>query len=467
MQKELDFNTQPVNDTPHSSTPTITGDSRTSLVNTIGGTLASKGGAINRRGTSGLIAEKNLFDLYRCNAYARKVIDLPASEVIREWRSWDADEEVSKQIELYESSIQMKQMVRKALIHARLYGGCHIYMSIDGAGEPNEPIDFSKITKDSLAYLQIMKRNDFQTPILDENIGKNNGKPVSYILSPTNNLRNIETEERIREIHPDRLITFYGAEFPEYEKTNARIASFYGVSYLDSLYDTLVEFDNTLNYVKEIIKSSKLTYIFMPGLGQALEEGGAKEENIASVIATIDFNKDVTTSIPLDGSYTVQQNTQTLAGFKDVLMSFMQDISGRTGIPMSKLFGISASGLSTTNEDSRIDYYEFIRALQGDEIQPSMAILDRVLAISATGDNSLELTYNWNELVAPVKKDVVSTLRMSVDLAMRLKGLYSDDYIRALIDKEYGDAGMDIADFSGKKEAEPIVAPAPTPPEET
>ena len=60
---------------------------------------------------------------YRGDWIARKVVDIPAFDMTREWREWQADEAQVELIEELEKNLFVQQKVQQALIKSRLYGG--------------------------------------------------------------------------------------------------------------------------------------------------------------------------------------------------------------------------------------------------------------------------------------------------------------------------------------------------------
>lgn len=67
--------------------------------------------------------QMTLENAYRVSTWFGKIVDIPADDATREWRTWKADKQDIERIEAEEKRLQVRQQVRQALIWARLYGG--------------------------------------------------------------------------------------------------------------------------------------------------------------------------------------------------------------------------------------------------------------------------------------------------------------------------------------------------------
>ena len=60
---------------------------------------------------------------YRDNWIAKKAIDIVPFDMLREWRSWQADEKQVGAIEAAETALGLQTKLLAAMIRGRLYGG--------------------------------------------------------------------------------------------------------------------------------------------------------------------------------------------------------------------------------------------------------------------------------------------------------------------------------------------------------
>src|SRR6266576_2317276 len=112
------------------------------------------------------------FDLecaYRGDWIARKVVDIPAFDMTRQWREWQADEAQVELIEECEKDLFVQQKVQQALIKSRLYGGAIMIMGVDN-GAPEEELDPESVGKDSLKFLHVVAMINVAVGPLDADV---------------------------------------------------------------------------------------------------------------------------------------------------------------------------------------------------------------------------------------------------------------------------------------------------------
>jgi len=105
----------------------------------------------------------------------------------------------------------------------------------------------------------------------------------------------------------------------------------------------------------------------------------------------------------------------------------MLDISGATGIPVSKLFGRSPAGMNATGEQETQNYYDMIAMEQESCLAPMLDKLMPVLLMSAYGELT-EITYEFNPVYEPTPQEEADLLKNKSEtlLAVLDRGIISD-----------------------------------------
>jgi uncharacterized protein len=78
-----------------------------------------------------LLNVEQLEAAYRSDWVARKIIEIPAFDSTRAWRTWQADKEDVKKLEKTERTLALQTKMMQAMIKARLYGGAAMIMGVD------------------------------------------------------------------------------------------------------------------------------------------------------------------------------------------------------------------------------------------------------------------------------------------------------------------------------------------------
>jgi phage-related protein (TIGR01555 family) len=98
-----------------------------------------------------------LEQMYRSDWLARRIVDLPAYDATREWRQWSAARQQLEKIDALEKKLDVKKMVRQALIRARLYGGGALVLGVD-QGQPSEELDLDSVGAGDLQFIVVVNR---------------------------------------------------------------------------------------------------------------------------------------------------------------------------------------------------------------------------------------------------------------------------------------------------------------------
>jgi len=104
--------------------------------------------------TFGLVElnQLELLNAYRGDWIARKVVDVPPFDMVREWRDWQADGDHIEKLEASEAALRVRGKVAKAMKLGRLFGGGALIMGVE-QGTNADPLDVERVGLGSLKYL--------------------------------------------------------------------------------------------------------------------------------------------------------------------------------------------------------------------------------------------------------------------------------------------------------------------------
>src|SRR5262245_48497262 len=148
-----------------------------------------------------------LIKAYRGNWIARKVVDIPAFDSVREWRNWQAGDDQIEKLEEGERRLQVRPKLARALKLARLLGGAAIVLGVD-QGQPDEPLEIERVGAGGLKFIHVASRLEITAGEVQRNPpDPRYGEPVDYEFSTGSG----ETIKR----QPSRVIRLVGAEYPD------------------------------------------------------------------------------------------------------------------------------------------------------------------------------------------------------------------------------------------------------------
>lgn len=136
--------------------------------------------------------------MYRSSWTARKIVDLPAAEMTRPKRDWQAEDTDIAPLEELERKVRLWAKLEEALRLGRLGGGVMVIGVKQG--QPDKELRVEALGRDCLQYLHVMSRSEITTGEIDmDPASENFGCPLYY---------EIMGNDRFVRIHPSRVIPF-------------------------------------------------------------------------------------------------------------------------------------------------------------------------------------------------------------------------------------------------------------------
>lgn len=340
-----------------------------------------------------MLSEQEAENAYRGTWLARKVIDIPAMDSCRKWRGWSADQKQITAIEAEEKRLGLQQKLLEALIRARLTGGAALYIGT-GQSDPALPMNPESLGKAGIRHLNVLSKRVLQAGELDRDPeSPGYGRPAFYTLSSA-------TAGQLK-IHPSRLVILQGAVRPDPELDTG---DGWGDSVLLAISKAIKDADASAGNIASLVFEAKVDVIKIPNFMAQLSEP-AYEEKVLNRLQLAMMGKGVNGTLVMDAEESYEQKQLQFGGLIDLLMGFMQLVSGASDIPMTRLLGQSPGGLNASGESDLRNYYDRISSNQELVLQPSLQVLDECLIRSALGSRPPEVFYNWRSLWQTTDKE--------------------------------------------------------------
>jgi uncharacterized protein len=338
---------------------------------------------------------------YRGDWITRKAVSVPAWDMTREWRSWQADPDQIQLLETCERKMFVQLKVQEALNKARLYGGAAIIVGVD-VGRPEEELDLEKVGQDSLQFLHVVSRNQLSVgPIIYDITSKYYGQPEWYtpntlLTAYASRGQTLTPQARLYQtqpqVHPSRVVKFIGMD-----TADQLLSNIWGDSILQPINDAVKSAGLVSGSLATLVSELKVDVIKIPELKSILSTD-AGTNKLLGRFAAANTAKSVINTILLDSTEEWQRVTQPLQGLPDVLVAYLQIVSGAVDIPASRFLGIPHRGLNVTGEADFRNYYDRLASEQKVTLTPAMTALDEVLIRSALGNRPDDVTYEWNSM---------------------------------------------------------------------
>jgi phage-related protein (TIGR01555 family) len=361
-----------------------------------------------------LLTQPQLELAYRGDWIARKVVDIPANDSTRAWRSWEADEGDIEALEDAEKGLKLQNKLQYAMKRARLYGGAAMILGVD-VGKPEEELNVELVTTDSLKFVHVATRYELTAGEVERDLMSPwFGQPKYYERN-----MGVVSAPYVR-IHPSRVIRFVGSEYPDpWQAPDA-----WGDSVLQTVDDAIKAAGIVTGSIATLISEAKVDVIKTPGLTEALStvEG---TDRLTKRFSYANTSKSIVNALILDSEEEWQRMNATFTGMPDVLQMYLLIASGAADIPATRMLGQSPAGMNATGESDIRNYYDRIKSDQVTQLQPSLAMLDEVLIRSALGTRDPSIHYSWNSLwqldnvaKAELENKRASTYKIDVDAGL-------------------------------------------------
>jgi len=326
--------------------------------------------------------QATLENAYRVSTWFGKIVDIPADDATREWRTWKAEKADIELIEAEEKRLQVRQKVRQALIWARLYGGA-VIVPIGLPGVNNQPLNADRIAKGSIKALTVLSRHEITAQdMIRDPMDPLYGHPRSYTI-------NSGSGQQVS-LHPSRVIRFNGRTV-----NNRRVGTDgWGDSIWMHLSDAVAAADSAASVIDALLQEAKIDVVRIKNMVSQMANGDAEASYIRrwQMVAVL---KGISNVLMLDGDDEWDQKQITWAGLPDVTNTLLNILAGASDIPLTRLTGKQESGLSGKDEGSLRNYYDSVKANQELKIAPSLAPLDDMLVRSALGRTDAGIWSQW------------------------------------------------------------------------
>jgi len=345
---------------------------------------------------------------YRGDWIARKIVDIPAFDMTREWRTFQIDRKDISTMEAEEKRLGIRQKVHKAIWWARLRGGAGLVLD-DGAMDLMRPLDISGVG--GLKQVLVLPRNRLTAGPVQWDPYDPDGNfdlPIYYNLAGG--------QRGTTQVHHSRVITFMGAPIPD-DETGSGETKVYGDPILMAVRDAVMQASATNQGIASLIEEAKIDVVKVPGLlGQSITKEFRDHMMTRWELAAV--LKATNNILLIDGTEEWERKEVAFNGLTDVAKLFLQVVSGAADIPATRMIGQSPQGMNATGESDLQNYEAMIGAKQRNDLDPRMDRLDHALLISALGKAPDKATWSkWNPLRIPTPKEAAEIEKSEADVA--------------------------------------------------
>lgn len=356
----------------------VTSDSLSNLVANIGTNRDKR--THNRFGFQ-FVTPYELEAAYQSNWLARRIVDKPNEDALREWRTFSGKE--AKKIAAEERRLGVQQKYLDACCWADLYGGAAMLM-ITGQ-DLSKPLNLDKVKKGGLKNIVVFDRWDIQPRQFN----------FTDPLAPNWMLPEVYTVVNGQQpIHYSHVIRRTGARLP---RRMAQFEQGWGDSRLRRCMEDLRDVVATKGGIASLVLEANVDTISVKGLQGAL--ASAQCDQITERYRLFGMLKGIINLGLLDQDNEVyDRKSIAFSGLSQIMEQFMVWTAGAAEMPVTELWGQSASGLNSTGDGDLKTYHGTIKGKQDGQMRRDLERLDEVMIRSALGTYPEDIEFEWNPL---------------------------------------------------------------------
>lgn len=348
--------------------------------------------AYTRGGAARILQYGELEGLYESDGFARRIIDLPADEMVRAGyciEGIDDESDVMADLE----AVGAMQHLCSAMRWSALYGGALMVLLVNDGGTLDDPLK----VESAKAIEQIRVYDRWQVTRYQKYTDPNDsrfGRTQVYMVSPQ--------EGSPYTVHESRCIVFDGVPVPD--RVRERNDG-WGASKLQQCYDQLTRFGMSQYWANQLLERSQQAVHGIPDLTNLLRSPGG-ESLVRKRIDLVDMTRSINNTIVIDSAETYDLKSTPLSGVADVMDRMGLALSAVSGLPESLLFGRQQGGLNSTGKGDLENWYAKIGQDQNNIL---LSPIDKLVTIQlyAMGKYKDDYLIKFKPLSVPSRKDVI------------------------------------------------------------
>ena len=356
---------------------------------------------------SKIFNEAELNDLYRSDGFGKRVVNIVAAEMVREW--FKVANDTDNKIVEYLNDLKAKTKIDRMLKWDRLHGGALAILLIsDGQENLAEPLNENNMS--AIEDIRIYDRwavNWSTADLYQEPTHKKYATPERFTVNPRiGGLGSFQ-------VHESRTLFFDGMDLPDISRA---ANGGWGDSVFQAIYTQLRGLGNVYSSVETILDDFVQAVMSIKNL-QALVAAG-KEDIIKKRLQILDMSKHMLNTMLIDTEETYEKKASTVAGLEKVMGKFASALSSVSGIPVTLLTGESAKGLNAGGSQAADirNFYDMVKAEQESKLKPALERLVFIVQKLKDGPTKGKEIDGWaiefNPLWQPTERETADTRKI-------------------------------------------------------
>lgn len=358
---------------------------------------------------------------YKTHGIIQTMIDMPVTDALRGGIIIKSDGRASEdEIALLQDTLEEKgvlDVIMEARNWTRLFGGGALIVATDRP--MNEPLDLKHLARTKMIELYACNRWELASP---------------WRTSATYNFYG-------KTLDASRVRTMCG-KTPPYT-LRWQLAG-WGLSELERFYEDFNTYLRVKNVIYELLYEAKVdVWKFKDFATQMLSAEAEAKTN--QRMAIMNSQKSYNSAILMDLEDEYEQKQLTFSGLADIYRESRIELASSSHIPMTKLFGLPSTGLST-NEDDLEKYNGTVESEVRQPMRRDIRFVLKLFSIALFGDDyNFDFDYKTLRVLGAKEEEEIKTSKNTRYQAWYQAGLISPEKYEELIKKDkLADVNLDF-----------------------
>ena len=379
-----------------------------------GGSALSSYGTISYANNYALITLNRIIltYLFAGNGIFQTAIQLPIQDGIAKGIKIESGEMSPEDVDIildWFEEYDIWSLILNAKTWARLYGGSAIIVNCDQ--DPEKPLNMKRLKNAPIEFYDVDR---WELSI--------SGTGAHDFLSFDDMTKSDELYLNGQKLDRSHVIMLTGKRAPSYVRRQLRG---WGMSEAERMLRDLNNYLKTQDVLYEILDESKIDVYKIDGLANKLLTVGGTAA-IQKRIQAANEIKNYVNALILDQKEEYEQKTLTFAGLADVMRENRIGVASAFRMPMTKLFGLSASGFSTGEEDLE-NYNQMVESEIQASIRPVVRELIKIACANLFGYvPDFRFSFPPLRVLPELEREQINASKIERMLALYDRGLVTD-----------------------------------------
>ena len=364
------------------------------LINALTGLGTSKAKIESVRVGHGQVLSESEINALYTYGLVRRIIDDVANECTRELTTiklgaeLEVDEnEILPPFDEYLKQSYFHHALSEVVKYQRLYGGGGLLLLCDDGQSPDMPVDETKL-RAVVDYIPLSRHELIPTDFTITDYSK----PEFYMVTTNQKLvEGQDTNYTNIKVHHSRVARFDGLWLPWRLRSQNQG---WGQSVVGSIYYALKKYWTAQDGLVEIAQDADIFVHKIPGLFQRIAAGN--ESDLKKRLEANSLSRSLYGGLAIDTEEEVDYLNRSLAGIKDALDPFLNEVSMALGWPSSILTGESPGGMGKEGRFEERQWAHIVEDWQQNYmLKPVTQVFDLILKSKEGPTNGLP-PQNWS-----------------------------------------------------------------------